>query len=575
MALDTRGLASGFGQGFGLADQYYARQNQQELQGKANGRADRSMEMREEQFGMQKDQAEQQKARQSAEFTLGKIAQGVDLSDDEMKFMKENPQYWGALDPEMDSAIENAQRVIDPSDPMDSNDPEALYSMNLMFGHRINRGEGGKKRIAGLYPGQQEGTVAFDLEVEGEDGKKYNAPMTKNRGVEDDDEVMQTPVESLINQVQGYRMLRNAFRGPEAQQNASRVLAALRGDKAGAPTKGINMNGFLVDPVTGEQMGDFRTDEQRNGGGVGSGGGGGPSFGKIQPGDFTPESLQKYGQTNDLSDLARYESKRVVNIGGVTHMMDPVNGTMTPGQITESGFQATGSPISTGQNTTTVTAGLVGANESQIAGMKETAKFDAQLATKPAVEGAVAAAKATAQNQVKSMSPEAQSAERMKITSAQSVIAQIDNLTTSNGYMDALTGVRGKLPPIPGTPGFDAEVAFNQLRDSLTLENLDKMSGVLTDRDIQLLSSAASGLEFGMSRKALEARISIIKSVLEDQSTVAQDKLKGMTGGSSSPGGDAGIMGMSADQIQSLNPADLSDQELKQAADRYNQLGGQ
>jgi hypothetical protein len=76
---------------------------------------------------------------------------------------------------------------------------------------------------------------------------------------------MQTPVESLINQVQGYRMLRNAFRGPEAQQNASRVLAALRGDKAGAPTKGINMNGFLVDPITGEQMGDFRTPDQRQG----------------------------------------------------------------------------------------------------------------------------------------------------------------------------------------------------------------------------------------------------------------------------------------------------------------------
>ena len=265
MALDTRGLASGFGQGFGLADQYYARQDQQDRQGKADDRADRNMEMREEQFGMQKDQAEQQKARQSAEFTLGKIAQGVDLSDDEMKFMKENPQYWGALDPEMDAAIENAQRVIDPSDPMDSNDPEALYSMNLMFGHRINRGEGGKKRIAGLYPGQQEGTVAFDLEVEGEDGKKYNAPMTKNRGVKDDDEIMQTPVESLINQVQGYRMLRNAFRGPEAQQNASRVLAALRGDGGGAPTKGINMNGFLVDPVTGEQMGDFRTADQRSG----------------------------------------------------------------------------------------------------------------------------------------------------------------------------------------------------------------------------------------------------------------------------------------------------------------------
>jgi len=47
------------------------------------------------------------------------------------------------------------------------------------------------------------------------------------------------------------------------------------------------------------------------------------------------------------------------------------------------------------------------------------------------------------------------------------------------------------------------------------------------------------------------------------------------TASDESSGGSTGIMGMSADQIQSLNPADLSDQELKQAADRYNQLGGQ
>jgi hypothetical protein len=277
MALDTRGLASGFGQGFGLADQYYARQNQQELQGKANDRADRSMEMREQQFGMQMQEAERTQGQRQAEFILGKGAQGIMPNDEEMKFLKENSQYWPAFDPESDAAIENAQRVIDPNDPMDANDPEAIYSMNVLFGGRVNRGEGGKKRIAGMYPGQQEGTVTFDLEVEGEDGRKYNAPMTKNRGVKDDDEILQTPVENLINQVQGIRMLRNPFRSPEGQQTATKILAALRGDKAGAPTKGINMNGFLVDPVTGEQMGDFRTEDQRNGRGGPGGSGNAPA----------------------------------------------------------------------------------------------------------------------------------------------------------------------------------------------------------------------------------------------------------------------------------------------------------
>jgi len=328
MALDTRGLASGFGQGFGLADQYYARQNQQERQGKADERADRSMEMREEQFGMQMQEAERTQGQRQAEFILGKGAQGIMPNDEEMKFLKENSQYWPAFDPESDAAIENAQKVIDPNDPMDANDPEAIYSMNVLFGGRVNRGEGGKKRIAGMYPGKQEGHVTFDLGVTGDDNTERFQPMTKGRGTEGDDEVLETPVENLVNHVQGIRMMRNAFRSPEGQQMASKMLAALRGDSpkqseayrkrnemvglgidegtatksayglkpdknerygdafehpqlgwvqpgpngqlkqmdtAGGPTKGINMNGFLVDSVTGEQMGDFRTPDQRQG----------------------------------------------------------------------------------------------------------------------------------------------------------------------------------------------------------------------------------------------------------------------------------------------------------------------
>ncbi|MDP4546476.1 hypothetical protein [Marinobacter sp. MDS2] len=235
MALDTRGLASGFAQGFGLMDQHYARQHSQALQDKQSDRADRRMEMTEQQFAGQQEDAQRKRATEQAKFTLGKIAQGVELSDDEMQFLKENPQYWPALDPKTDAAIEAAQRVIDPNDPLGANDPEALYSMNALFSHRINRGEGGRKRIAGVYPGQSKGTVAIDLEVEGPDGKTYNAPMTRNRGVAgDDDEVLETPVEALVNQVQGYRVLRNAFRGEAAQQNAARVLAALTGKNPGS-----------------------------------------------------------------------------------------------------------------------------------------------------------------------------------------------------------------------------------------------------------------------------------------------------------------------------------------------------
>lgn len=253
--LDTRGIVDGAVRGFGLMDTYYNRQAQ-------NERADKRLGMQEETFEMQKEQHGREQTKEKATFVLGKIAQGVEPTEDEYSFLKEHPQFWPALDPRTDKSIEVAQSVINPDSPSGPNDPEAIDAMNQLWGHRINRGEGGKKRIAGLYPGQQPGTVALDLEVEREDGTKYNAPMTRNRGVEGDDEILQTPVGDLVEQVQGYRMLRNVFRTPEAQATASRVLAALTGQTPDR-TKGINVNGFLVNPETGETMADLRTPEQR------------------------------------------------------------------------------------------------------------------------------------------------------------------------------------------------------------------------------------------------------------------------------------------------------------------------
>lgn len=241
--LDTRGFVDGAMQGFGLMDTYYNRQAQ-------NERADKRLGLQEEAFDMQKERHGAEQAKEKATFVLGKIAQGVEPTEDEFGWLKEHPQFWPALDPRTDKSIEVAQSVIDPESPVGPNDPEAIEAMNQLWSHRINRGEGGRKRIAGLYPGQGQGAVALDLEIEKEDGTKYNAPMTKNRGVEGDDEVLQTPVEALVNQVQGYRMLRNAFRTPEAQATATKVLSALTGktpDRSEAYTKRQEMLGLGID----------------------------------------------------------------------------------------------------------------------------------------------------------------------------------------------------------------------------------------------------------------------------------------------------------------------------------------
>lgn len=225
MALDTRGLASGFAQGFGLADNYYTRQEQGE-------RADRRLDMQEETFEMQKQQFEGQQEKEKATFIMGKIAQNMMPSDEELQWLKDRPNYLTALNPETDKALEIAQRVIDPQDDLDLNSDEGLYALNTMFEPMINRGKGGRKRIAAGLPGRTRGTMAFELDVEGEDGTKSRRPMTQNRGIEGEDDIIkEVPVENLVNATQGVRMLRNVINTNGASENAAKLYSMLTGTK--------------------------------------------------------------------------------------------------------------------------------------------------------------------------------------------------------------------------------------------------------------------------------------------------------------------------------------------------------
>ncbi|WP_328717563.1 hypothetical protein VO226_08270 [Halomonas elongata] len=231
--LDTRGLADGFAQGFGLMDRYYRGQAQQK-------RADQRMDMQRERMDMQREEAERQREAaqrqedlQTVQFTLGKIASGMDISDEEVEVLKRNPKFWPALDPATDGSIQQAEAVVDPDTPVDANDPESLAALNQLFGSEINKGPGGEKRVVGMVPGPDGESVTLELEVTGEDGKRYNAPMTEGRAPGgDDDTVMQVPVERLVQQTQGMRSIRQAFQTPQAQQKASQVLNLLRGGES-------------------------------------------------------------------------------------------------------------------------------------------------------------------------------------------------------------------------------------------------------------------------------------------------------------------------------------------------------
>lgn len=242
-----------------------------------------------------------------------------------------------------------------------------------------------------------------------------------------------------------------------------------------------------------------------------TGAGSGPSIGTYNPRDYTTQSFAEFTRTGDPAVLERYASQRSVDIGGVPHVFDPARGGYYPARVSGSGGQAP------------VTSQDVARSEAEITREREAAKQEVK-----------AGAPAEQRQQQKAIKET-----RNELANAQSALDQVDNIIGNEDYVEALTGVRGKAPGVPGTSGFDADVAFDQFKNSLTLENLDKMTGVLSETDIKILASAASGLEAGMSEDAFRARMETIRNVLEGKSQEARRRLEAMEGGQS------GAQGMS------------------------------
>ncbi|UTA78953.1 hypothetical protein J4377_13425 [Halomonas sp. XH26] len=232
--LDTRGLASGFAQGFGLMNQY----QQQQFQ---NERALKQDEMQEQKFGldmqmgqMRMDEVEREREKEALTFALARGAEfGPEgLSEDDIALLRNKPQVWAAFDERADPAIQRAADVFDLNSPADANDPDSLEQANILFQDLVNRGEGGQKRIARFYPAPDGQSVNIELEVTREDGTVDYQPMTDGRGTEEDAMVMNVPMEGLVNHIQGLRQVRNGINmgGDEFRANASRMLRVLRGD---------------------------------------------------------------------------------------------------------------------------------------------------------------------------------------------------------------------------------------------------------------------------------------------------------------------------------------------------------
>ncbi len=100
-----------------------------------------------------------------------------------------------------------------------------------------------------------------------------------------------------------------------------------------------------------------------------------------------------------------------------------------------------------------------------------------------------------------------------KISAVDETITSVTEFVNNKDFMNLVSGYTGRFPTI-STGGIDAEASFENIKNNLTLENLGKMSGVLSETDIKILSTAASKLTLGMSEKAMKKEFTRIKAFL-------------------------------------------------------------
>ena len=183
--LDTRGAFDGFVQGFNMVEGYNQRREAGARADQQMAMQERGLKMREQEFAAQQDDRQQkQDQQQIAQFYTG-WASGVEAPitpELEQAFERNkmaDPRH--LFRPETEAAVQYADRLSKGEGSLFSQ--ETVKHMNDFYAPRVNRGNGGKKRLAGMYPGQKEGSFVFELEVEDEQVGKRLAPMTVNRGI--------------------------------------------------------------------------------------------------------------------------------------------------------------------------------------------------------------------------------------------------------------------------------------------------------------------------------------------------------------------------------------------------------
>jgi len=136
----------------------------------------------------------------------------------------------------------------------------------------------------------------------------------------------------------------------------------------------------------------------------------------------------------------------------------------------------------------------------------------------------------------------------------------VSELLNNEDYMDSLSGYTGRIPAIT-TTGVEAEAYLDNIKNSMTIENLSVMSGPLTDKDIQVIASASSRLREGMSKPALEKELKTISNAYDRviKNYEKEANRKGYTTGESQGDKNGGGVVFSNEKYGDVTEADIQE----------------
>lgn len=238
----------GFQSGFQMADGFIRGREQ-------NARANNEQEMRKENFDLQKQATQRKLDKDLMTQVVAAKINGIDVDENDPQIVdlyKRNPmlKFSHIADEKTVAATDFAEGLAKGTIKGDLFSPEAASHVDALYAPMIQKDDGLKRRVIGIYPGKTPETLSLDLEITDAEGNVRNAPMTKRRSIDDDDEIMQIPITDLVNTAQATRQLQQsmmpaiqAHRSAQSQQGglSPNQLAYARAIGVAPQTKSYEM----------------------------------------------------------------------------------------------------------------------------------------------------------------------------------------------------------------------------------------------------------------------------------------------------------------------------------------------